>query len=336
MKAMILRRISEVETEPLELEDLPIPEPGRGEILIKVATCGVCHTELDEIEGRRKPKLPVVPGHEVIGRIERSSSSRFSAGERVGVAWIYSACGICDFCREGNENLCDGFVGTGCDADGGYAEYMKVPAEFAYSIPERFGDLEAAPLMCAGAVGYRALKLTGLKNGKTLGLFGFGASAHLVIQVVRYRYPRCRVFVFTRRRDDDPAKMAKAMGADWTGITGEEPPEKIDFAIDTTPVGLPVREALKTLNKGGRLVINAIRKETSVPELNYAEHLWEEKEIKSVANITRGDVEEFLALAAEVPIVSEIRRFQLEEANEALISLKHGKYRGAGVLNVAD
>jgi len=230
--------------------------------------------------------------------------------------------------------LCDQFKGTGCDADGGYAEYMVVSEKFAYPIPERFSDLEAAPLLCAGAIGHRALRLTGIKDGKSLGLFGFGASAHIVIQIVKHRYPNSRVFVFTRRKEDAPSRLAKDMGADWVGITGEAPPEKIDCAIDTTPVGMPIKEALKILEKGGRLVINAIRKETPIPELDYAEHLWHEKEIKSVANITRRDVQEFLPLAAEIPITPEIKEFKLEEANQALISLKHGEYRGAGVLSL--
>jgi propanol-preferring alcohol dehydrogenase len=211
---------------------------------------------------------------------------------------------------------------------------MVVPEKFAYPIPERFSDPEAAPLLCAGAIGHRALRLTGIKNGKSLGLFGFGASGHIVIQIVKHRYPNSRVFVFTRRKEDAPSRLAKDMGADWVGITGEAPPEKIDCAIDTTPVGMPIKEALKTLEKGGRLVINAIRKETPVPELDYSEHLWHEKEIKSVANITRRDIQEFLPLAAEIPIIPEIKEFKLEEANQALISLKHGEYRGAGVLSL--
>jgi propanol-preferring alcohol dehydrogenase len=231
--------------------------------------------------------------------------------------------------------LCDQFQGTGCDADGGYAEYTVVSEDFAYPIPTRFSDLEAAPLLCAGAIGYRALKLTGIQDGQTLGLYGFGASAHLIIQIAKHKYPNSRVFVFTRRKGDAPSQLAKEKGADWVGITGETPPEKLDFVIDTTPIGVPVREALRNLNKGGRLVINAIRKGTPIPELDYTEHLWQEKEIKSVANITRRDVEEFLPLAAEISMRPEINEFRLEEANQALLSLKQGKYRGAGVLRVS-
>jgi len=336
MKAMVLKKITQVENKPLELEDLPIPEPGYNEILIKVSACGVCHTELDEIEGRKKPKLPVILGHEVVGYIDKlgSKTKRFKVGTRVGVAWFYSSCGICKFCTSGRENLCYNFKATGCDANGGYAEYMVVPEESAYLIPDIFSDFEAAPLMCAGAIGYRALKLADMKNGENIGLYGFGASAHIVIQLVKYLYPNSKVFVFTRRKDDEPSKLAKKKEADWVGVTGDTPPEKIDKAIDTTPVGIPVKEALRNLEKGGRLVINAIRKETKIPELDYAVNLWNEKEIKSVANITRNDVREFLSLAAEISIKPEVKLFKLEEANDALNALKHGEYKGAGVLKL--
>lgn len=336
MKAMVLKQIARIEEKPLELEDWPIPQPGPGQIRVKVSACGVCHTEIDEIEGRRQPRLPVILGHEIVGRVEKLGSevNRFRLGDRVGIAWIYFSCGRCVHCRRGEENLCDQFQGTGCDADGGYAEYAVVLEDFAYPIPETFTDLQAAPLLCAGAIGYRALKLTGIQDGQILGLYGFGASAHLVIQMVKYKYPNSKVFVFTRRKGDDPGQLAKEKGADWVGITGEVPPEKLNCAIDTTPVGIPVREALRNLEKGGRLVINVIRKETPIPELHYTEHLWQEKEIKSVANITRRDVQEFLPLAAEIPIRSEIKEFRLGEANQALISLKQGKYRGAGVLRI--
>jgi propanol-preferring alcohol dehydrogenase len=337
MKAMVLRKISQIEAAPLQLQDWPLPQVGPKQILVQVSACGVCHTEIDEIEGRRQPKLPIILGHEIVGRVEKlgSSVNRFRLGDRVGIAWIYSSCGKCFRCQRGDENLCDQFQGTGCDADGGYAEYTVVSEDFAYPIPTRFSDLEAAPLLCAGAIGYRALKLTGIQDGQTLGLYGFGASAHLIIQIAKHKYPNSRVFVFTRRKGDAPSQLAKEKGADWVGITGETPPEKLDFVIDTTPIGVPVREALRNLNKGGRLVINAIRKGTPIPELDYTEHLWQEKEIKSVANITRRDVEEFLPLAAKISMRPEINEFRLEEANQALLSLKQGKYRGAGVLRVS-
>jgi len=336
MKAMVLRRIAPIEENPLCLEDLPKPALKPREVLIKVSVCGICRTELDEIEGRLKPKLPVVPGHQVIGRIVEAGENvlRYRVGDRVGVAWIYSSCGKCYFCRRGLENLCQKFMGTGCDADGGYAEYMVVNEDFAYKIPEIFSDVEAAPLLCAGAIGYRALKLTRMVDGDIIGLYGFGSSAHILFQVVRYLFPKSKIFVFTRRRGDAPSELAFKMGADWVGETGETPPEKMNCAIDTTPTGAPVREALRNLEKGGRLVMNLIRKETPITDLDYTEHLWWEREIKSVANITRGDVNEFLEIAAKIPIKPEIVEFKLEEANMALAMLKHGKYRGSGILKI--
>jgi propanol-preferring alcohol dehydrogenase len=340
MKAQVLRAIVkslEENPEPLELADLPIPEPGFGEILVRVRACGICRTELDEIEGRIRPKLPVIPGHQIVGIVEGSGpgTSRFERGERVGIAWIHSACGECRHCRRGNENLCDQFRGTGCDVDGGYAEYTIVPEDFAYPIPERFSDSQAAPLLCAGAIGYRALGLTGMEDGDTLALYGFGASNHIVLQMAKYKYPSSKIFVFTKRGDDPPARLARELGADWVGATGEAPPEKYDRAIDTTPFGDVIKAALRHLEDGGRLVINNIRKETPIRELEYADCLWGEKEMKSVKNITRRDVREFLQLAAEIPIVPEITEFRLEEANRALLALKRGEYRGAGVLKIA-
>ena len=336
MKAWVLERIARVEDKPLILKDIEKPEPRGREILIRISTCGICRTELDEIEGRKMPKLPVVLGHEVVGFVEKvgERARRFKIGDRVGVGWIYDACGKCKFCLEGKENLCDSFLATGCDANGGYAEYMVVKEDFAYPIPDVFGDAEASPLLCAGAIGYRALKLTSMRDGQTIALYGFGASGHLVMQMVKFLYPNSRIFVFTKKKGDEPSRLAKRLGADWIGVTGETPPEKFDCAIDTTPVGEVVKEALKNLEKGGRLVINAIRKETKITDINYAEHLWNEKEIKSVANITRKDIEDFLNLAARMHIKPEIKIFKFEEANEALISLKHGKYRGAGILKI--
>ena len=342
MKAQILKRIAPVEERPLELVELPIPEPGDRQILVKVLACGVCHTELDEIEGRLRPKLPIILGHEIVGRVEKLGPrvTKFKPGDRVGIAWINSACGSCRFCREGNENLCPEFKATGCDADGGYAEYTVVTEDFAYPIPDRFTDTEAAPLLCAGVIGYRALRLTGLRDGQVLGLYGFGASAHIVIQIVKHKYPNTRVFVFTRPGQKHHQELAKRLGADWVGATGDTPPEKLDCAIDTTPVWTPVVEALRVLQKGGRLVINAIRKEEHDKEvllrLDYATHIWQEKEVKSVANVTRSDAEEFLPLAAEIPIRPEVQEFKLEEANHALVLLKQGKIKGAGVLRISE
>lgn len=339
MKAMVLNKLCSLEENkaPLEPMDLPDPVPGEGEILLKVSACGVCHTELDEIEGRTPPPLlPVVPGHQVVGRVEETGSkiTLFKPGDRVGIGWIYSACGKCKFCLEGDENLCHNFKATGRDVNGGYAQYMTVSEGFAYRIPEVFSDSEAAPLLCAGAIGYRSLRLTCLKDGSNLGLTGFGASAHLVLKMVRHQYPNTRIFVFARSpRERD---FSRELGAVWAGDTEEESPEKLDCIIDTTPAWKPVVEAMKNLESGGRLVINAIRKQEADKDcllrVDYSTHLWMEKEIKSVANVSRRDVSEFLKLAAEIPIKPEVQEFRLEEANEALVELKTRKIRGAKVL----
>jgi propanol-preferring alcohol dehydrogenase len=334
MEAMVLRENSPIEKGPLERMELPVPVPGPGEILVKVSACGVCHTELDEIEGRLKPRLPVILGHEIVGRIERlgSAPKRFHCGDRVGIAWIHSACGKCHFCREGNENLCPEFQGTGCDANGGYAQYTLAKEEFVYSIPERFSDAEAAPLLCAGAIGYRDLRLSGAKKGQVLGLFGFGASAHIVIQIAKYW--GCEIFVFTR--SERHRNLAVKLGATWTGGVEDEPPKRLHCAIDFTPVGETVSKALNVLEKGGRLILAVIRKRDLIPPLDYRRHLWDEKEVKSVANITRKDAQDFLALAAEIPIIPEVEEFKLEEANRVLLLLKQGKIQGAGVLRMGD
>jgi len=339
MKAMVLERVSSVEEKPLKLVDLPKPVPRGREILVRVSACGVCHTELDEVEGRVPPsEFPMILGHEIVGRVEElgSGAKKFRKGDRAGIAWINWACGRCSFCLKGEENLCDSARWTGKDAAGGYAEYTVVPEDFAYLIPQEFTDVKAAPLLCAGVIGYRALRLSGMEDGRVLGLYGFGASAHIVIQIAKHKYPEARVFVFTRPHQKEHQDLARKLGADWIGATGDTSPEKLDCAIDFTPVGEPVREALRNLQKGGRVVINAIRKVTPIPELDYAEHLWHEKEVKSVANVTRKDAQEFLPLAAGIPIVPETQEFKLEEANEALALLKEGKIRGAGVLKIAE
>jgi propanol-preferring alcohol dehydrogenase len=334
MKAMLLKEISSIEKLPLQMIDLPNPIPESKQILVKISVCGVCHTELDEIEGRILPGLPVILGHEIVGRVESIGSevTKFNIGDRVGIAWINSACGKCHFCQEGNENLCSEFQGTGCHTNGGYAQYVVVSENFAYLIPERFSDSEAAPLLCAGAIGYRDLKLSGIKANQTLGLFGFGASAHIVIQVARYW--GCKVFVFTR--SEQHRNLAQTLGAVWTGGPEDEPPEKLNCAIDFTPVGETVPNALKVLEKGGRLVIAVIRKRNPIPPLDYAKLLWNEKEIKSVANVTRKDVDNFLSLAAEIPIIPEVQEFDLKEANKVLLLLKEGKIHGAGILKIPD
>ncbi|MCP3953325.1 MAG: zinc-dependent alcohol dehydrogenase family protein [Desulfobacterales bacterium] len=339
MKAMVLKKLANLHDNqtPLELMDLPVPGPGNGELLLKVAACGVCHTELDEIEGRTPPQeLPLVLGHQVVGLVHNVGPQvkRFRPGARVGVAWIYASCGTCKFCESGRENLCSRFRATGRDAPGGYAEYMVVPELSAYRIPDCFSDSQAAPLLCAGAIGYRSLQLTGLENGMCLGLTGFGASGHLVLKMVRYRYPDSDIHVFARNPQE--RAFAKELGAVWVGDTTDESSRKLDAIIDTTPVWRPVVEALKNLAPGGRLVINAIRKEDgdkdTLLQLDYPEHLWMEKVIKSVANICRRDVTEFLALAAEMKMQPEVEAYPLEEANRALYELKTGKIRGAKVL----
>lgn len=341
MKAMVIKQVCDLNRDkrPLTPVDWPVPVPGSREILLKISCCGVCHTELDEIEGRTPPPhFPVVPGHQVIGRVEAFGDEvqDVRIGDRMGVAWIFSACGRCKFCLAGLENLCPEFRATGRDADGGYAEYMRVGRKFAYAIPELFSDEEAAPLLCAGAIGYRSLRLTGLNNGRRLGLTGFGASGHLVLKMVRYRFPETKVFVFARSAEE--RRFALELGAVWAGDTGERAPQRLDAIIDTTPAWLPIVEALANLEPGGRLVINAIRKENdkhALLQLDYPTHLWQEKEIKSVANITQADVSEFLHLAAEMRLKPEIELFPLADANEALLGLQEGRIRGAKVLKIA-
>ena len=342
MKAMILNEISSFQDNktPLEMADLPDPVPGDGEILVKVSVCGVCHTELDEIEGRTPPpKFPVVLGHEVVGRVTEAGKNvtRFQTGDRAGIGWIHSACGKCKYCLSENENVCEQFRATGRDANGGYAEYMTVPEDFAYPVPDVFSDVEAAPLMCAGAIGYRSLRLAEMKDGQNLGLTGFGASAHLVLKMARHMYPNSRVFVFARSEKEQI--FSKELGAVWAGDTADESPEKLHSIIDTTPAWKPIVEGLKNLERGGRLVINAIRKEGFDKEyllkLDYPSHLWLEKEIKSVANVARRDISEFLQLAAEIPIKPHVQEFSLEEANKALLELKERKIRGGKVLRIA-
>lgn len=338
---MVLEKIVSVHenTEPLRLKDVPVPSPGEGEVLIHVSACGVCHTELDEIEGRTPPpRFPVIPGHQVVGTVEKAGKgvTRHKEGDRVGVAWIFSSCGKCGYCLEGNDNLCPDFMATGRDRDGGYAEYMIAKEDYAFPISGSFSDAEAAPMLCAGAIGYRSLRLTGIEDGRNLGLTGFGASGHLVLKMARYMYPRTGIYIFARSAAE--REFAKDLGAVWAGDTGDLPPEKLDGIIDTTPAWKPVVEALKNLNPEGRLVINAIRKEDADKDyllrLDYPLHLWMEKEIKSVANVSRRDVSEFLTLAAEVPIIPEVEEYALEDANTALIELKEGKIKGAKVLRM--
>ena len=336
MKAMLMTRVTSLaeDPEPLTLTELPRPEPEPGEVLVRVAACGVCHTELDEIEGRTAPpRLPMVLGHEVVGRVEEVGRgvTRLAIGTRVGIGWIHHSTG------DERENLSPDFRATGRDAPGGYAEYLTIPEGYAYPIPEGYSDLEAAPLLCAGAIGYRALRLTNLEDGQPLGLTGFGGSAHLVIQLVRHLYPRSPVYVFAR--DAKSREFARQLGAVWSGETTERSPERLQAIIDTTPAWTPVVEALANLLPGGRLVMNAIRKEVRDQEalqgLVYHEHLWMEREIKTVANITSHDIRQFLPLAAEIPIRPRVQAYPLECANEALLDLHRGSVQGAKVLQVS-
>ena len=333
MKAMILAQIAPLKPggQPLHLVDLPVPEPGPGEILVRVSACGVCHTELDEIEGRlTPPRLPVIPGHEVVGIVEKpgKNATDFEPGARVGVGWVHHSTGGQD------ENLSPDFRATGKDVNGGYAEYMTVPQQYAYRIPGVFTDEQAAPLLCAGAIGYRALKLAQIDNGDRLGLTGFGGSAHLVLQLARHLYPGTGVYVFAR--DASAREFALESGAAWAGGGSDTCPAPLHAIIDTTPAWKPVVDALHNLRPGGRLVINAIRKEDNDKDallgLDYGEHLWREKEIKSVANITRWDIREFLDIAAAVPIQPTTESYPLEEANKALLDLKFKPVKGAKVL----
>lgn len=341
MRAYILEKVHDLrtETEPLRIIERPIPVPATDEILIRVSCCGVCHTELDEIEGRTPPSIyPMVLGHQVVGVIEKNgaTASRFRPGNRVGVAWIYSACGKCEFCHAGLENLCPQFKGTGRDAHGGYAEYMTVAEDFAFLIPPTFRDVEAAPLLCAGAIGYRSLRLTEIKNGETLGLAGFGASGHLVLKMARSMFPESKILVFARSKEEQ--SFALVLGAAWAGTLSDTPPWLANAIIDTTPAWGAIMESLLHLKPGGKLVINAIRKEESdkdiLQRIRYHDHLWMEKEIKSVANITRQDVTDFLALAASIPLKPEVELYSFAEANQALRDLKHRHVKGAKVLMI--
>jgi propanol-preferring alcohol dehydrogenase len=343
MKAMILREIVSLQQNktPLSLVNVPRPKLDKGEVLIRVTRCGVCHTELDEIEGRTAPpQLPAILGHQVVGIVEglerRETLESIKIGQRVGVAWIASACGLCQYCLSGQENLCPEFKATGRDRNGGYAEYMSVRADFVHPIPDSISDSEAAPLLCAGAVGYRALKLCNLQDGQSLGLMGFGGSNHLVLKTAKYKYPKSNILVFSRNAGE--REFALSLGAAWAGAIDEVPPEALEAVIDTTPVWGPISQALKSLKPGGRLVINAIRKEEADKEtllqLDYASQLWMEKEVKSVANVTRQDVREFLQLAGQANIRPEYQEYDLEDANQALLEMKQGKIRGAKVLHI--
>lgn len=331
MRAVVVEKVARIEEGHTKLAEVLTPEPQEGQIRIKVSVCGLCHTDLHTIEGEIPTmKLPVIPGHQVVGIVDAlgKGARRYKEGDRVGVTWLWSACGGCRFCKRGFENLCPDARFTGYHVDGGYAEYMVVPENFAYQIPENYLDEYAAPLLCAGVIGYRALRLAG--EGEKLGLFGFGASAHIVIQVARYR--GWDVFVFTR--GEQHRTLARELGAVWTGGSYDKPPEKLDAAIIFAPAGELISAALEVLNRGGILILAGIYM-SPTPPLEYEKHLWYEKVIRSVANVTRTDAEEFLLLAPKVPVKTEVEVFPLEEVQSALLRLKRREMKGAGVLRVS-
>lgn len=331
MKAMVLRQPGPIAQAPLLPLDIPVPSPGPGEVLIKISRCGVCHTDLHIVEGDLTPqKLPVVPGHQVVGFVEQVGQDvmKFTTGDRVGVPWLYTSCGHCDHCRNGEENLCLQARFTGYDVDGGYAEYMVARADYTYRLPEGFGDAETAPLLCAGIIGYRALRLTEIRPGGRLGLFGFGASAHLAIQVARYW--GCEVYVFTRT--DAHRRLAEDLGAVWVGSSQDPPPHPLDGAVVFAPSGTVVIDALRQLRRGGTVAVNAVHVD-HIPEFDYRLLYWE-RTLRSVSNSTRRDAEEFLSLAAAIPVRARIVTSRLEAANEVLQAVKHGEISGAAVLEV--
>ncbi len=333
MKAMVLRKARPIEEKPLEAVEVPAPTPGPDEIRIKVQACGVCHTDLHTVEGELTlPRLPVIPGHQIVGVVDQlgANVTRFRLGDRVGVAWLYSSCGQCDFCQRGLENLCDQARFTGLHADGGYAQYTVVPAAFAYPIPPGFPDLQAAPLLCAGVIGYRSLRLSEIQPGERLGLYGFGASAHVTIQVARHW--GCEVFVFTR--SEEHRQLARELGAAWVGGARDEPPALLDSAITFAPAGWIVLEALRVLRKGGTVAINAIHM-SPIPEMKYS-LIYGERTLRSVANMARQDAEELLQLAAQIPIHTEVEVYPLAEANRVLQRLKDRQVRGAAVLEIPE
>jgi propanol-preferring alcohol dehydrogenase len=342
MRAMVLRGPPEEGSDGSRLEpaNVPIPSCGPGDVLIRVSVCAVCRTDLDLVEGRVAARsYPVVPGHQVVGSVAAvgTNVTERRAGDRVGVAWIRSACGTCRWCRAGLENLCPYFEATGCDADGGYAEYLSAPAAFTYVVPNELDDVHAAPLLCAGAIGWRSLRLAELTDGDPLGLTGFGASAHLVLQMTRLRYPKSPIYVFARSAGE--RAFARGLGAAWAGDTTDDPPSPLAAIIDTTPAWKPVVEALPRLMPGGRLVINAIRKidadREELARIDYASSLWMEREITSVANVTRADVDEVLAFVASSPLRPTVETMPLHEAGVALHRLAAGgAIIGATVLDV--
>ncbi len=334
MRAMILREPSPVEEHPLELRDLPLPRPGPHQIRIDVDACGICHTDLHTVEGDLDlPKIPVVPGHQVVGTVAARGheADRYQIGDRVGVAWLHHvSCEECDYCQRGLENLCPSSTFTGLHANGGYAEAMIAYEDFSYPLPEGFSDVEAAPLLCAGIIGYRALKLSEVQPGQRLGLYGFGSSAHVTIQVALHW--GCEVYVYTR--SEGHRRLARELGAVWVGGAEDTPPKKMHSSIIFAPAGWIVPEALRDLDRGGTVALAGVTM-SPIPELDYDELLYWERGIRSVANFTRGDAEELLSVAAEIPIQTSVETFPLEHANQALVALKHSEIDGSGVLTLS-
>jgi len=331
MKACLLQSVARIETNPLEFVDMPVPQPKDDEVLIRGNFCGVCRTDLHVIEGELPArKLPVIPGHQLVGVVEKvgDRAARFQVGTRVGIPWLHRTCGMCEYCRAGKENLCDHPAFTGYTVDGGFAEYTLAPETFVYPIPQGIADEHAAPLLCAGIIGFRALRLSGIQRGGRLGFYGFGAAAHVAIQVARY----WNVEVYASTRDERHQRLALELGAAWAGDTLAEPPVKLDSAIVFAPAGEIVPAALKALKKGGTLVLAGIHM-SPTPQLEY-DLLYHERVIRSVANNTRKDGEDFLALAAEIPIKTQTEIFPLSEANRALNLLKNDAIRGAAVLRI--
>lgn len=325
MQAMVMDSLG----HRLELRDVPEPLPARGEVLIQVAACAVCRTDLHIIDGElTQPKLPLIPGHEVVGRVVQrgEAAKRFEVGQRVGVPWLAWTCGQCEYCRTGKENLCDNARFTGYSVDGGYASSMLADERFCFRIPEGFSDVEAAPLLCAGLIGYRSLTKTG--DGKRLGIYGFGAAAHIISQVARFQGRE--VFGFTRPGDKAGQKFARTLGAVWAGSSTELPPVALDAAIIFAPAGSLVPQALRAVKKGGTVVCGGIHM-SQIPAFSY-DLLWEERTICSVANLTRQDGDNFFPLAAQVPVKTSVQTFPLSEANEALLQLRTGQVKGAAVL----
>jgi alcohol dehydrogenase, propanol-preferring len=333
MKACLLRAPAAVETNPLKYGEVAAPQPKSGEVLVRVHACGVCRTDLHVIEGELPPrKSPVIPGHQVVGIVERQGKNtrRFGIGDRVGIAWLHRTDGACEYCKTGAENLCDNPMFTGYSVDGGYAEYIVAPEDFIYAIPTGFPDEQAAPLLCAGIIGFRSLRLSGIKAGGRLGFYGFGAAAHVAIQVARH----WNVEVFASTRDVRHQELALELGAAWAGGTYDEPPKKLDAAIVFAPAGEIVPAALKALKKGGALILGGIHM-SPIPSFSY-DLLYQERVIRSVANNTRQDGEDFLRVAAEIPIRTHVQIFPLAEANRALNSLKNDAIPGAAVLRIGE